>query len=683
MDLELSMYPKSRTLNQADGIPWQTKPMLIWPAVAACLLLTACGGGGDDSSSDVGDTPSPVAEIVETEIAIEVSDQTGNPAVPVTPVEILPLTLTALPTPPLTEAPGANAEPISEGGNLHSVTGFLPVINSGERIPEKEPVNISLEDFLAGPLEPQIQVPAGVDVLTNAAPFFEGLEDQEVIAGQQLSVRFDPRDPDGGLPGMFPEEVPEGGQFVDNFDGTKSLVWTPLQGDVGIREFTAVAIDPLDSQYRTRQTIRIRIQLPDDPSAIPNRPPRIEAFLPHTVRVNDPVAIELKGRDLNDTVPVLSIADLPVGATFTQHPQFEEVYVLRFVPVETGIQTFTVVSIDAADPNVTNSDVVSIEVLAEEDFEIAGSRLRTLAENRDFKIGFASRQEFYHRPDGEIYAITGASEFNLVTPENSLKMDLVNPLPGRYRFADADNLVTYAAQNDMQIHGHPLIWYTQVPEWVEDTPTDEREIHMREYITRVLERYQDSITLWDIVNEPMDEDGSLRNSVWFQGMGESYIDVAFVQAREILPEGTLILNDYDIEINGPKADGFFSLIERMQLRGTPLDAVGFQMHLFSTFDRFDEVRENFQRAADLGLDLYVTELDVSFPEGSTDRDLQLQADVYREILSICLEQERCKALQTWGFTDQYSWREPLDPLMFDARYQPKPAYFAIQQRLSE
>jgi len=156
-----------------------------------------------------------------------------------------------------------------------------------------------------------------------------------------------------------------------------------------------------------------------------------------------------------------------------------------------------------------------------------------------------------------------------------------------------------------------------------------------------------------------------------------------VQAREILPQGTLILNEYDIEINGPKADGFFSLIERMQLRGTPLDAVGFQMHLFSTFDQFDEVRENFQRAADLGLDIYVTELDVSFPEGSTERDLQLQADIYREILSICLEQERCKALQTWGFTDQYSWREPLDPLMFDARYQPKPAYFAIQQRLSE
>jgi len=204
-------------------------------------------------------------------------------------------------------------------------------------------------------------------------------------------VRFDPRDPDGGLPGMFPEEVPEGGQFIDNFDGTKSLVWTPLQGDVGIREFTAVAIDPLNPQYRTRHTIRIRILLPDDPSTIPNRQPRIELFPLHTVRVNDPVAVELIGRDLNDTIPILSIADMPVGATFTQHPRFPEVYVLRYVPVETGIQRFTVVATDADDPSLTSNNPVAIEVLAVEDFEIAGSRLRTLAENRDFQIGFASR----------------------------------------------------------------------------------------------------------------------------------------------------------------------------------------------------------------------------------------------------------------------------------------------------
>ena len=106
------------------------------------------------------------------------------------------------------------------------------------------------------------------------------------------------------------------------------------------------------------------------------------------------------------------------------------------------------------------------------------------------------------------------------------------------------------------------------------------------------------------------------------------------------------------------------------------------MHLFTTFDQFDEVRQKFQQAADLGLDIYITELDVSFPEGSTQRDFDLQGQIYREVMSICLEQPRCKALQTWGFTDQYSWRERLQPLMLDSRYQPKPGYFQLQQTLS-
>jgi len=189
--------------------------------------------------------------------------------------------------------------------------------------------------------------------------------------------------------------------------------------------------------------------------------------VPHTVRVNDPVAIELKGLDLNNTIPTLSIANLPAGATFTRHPVFEEVFVLRYTPAQTGVQTFDVVSIDADDPTLTTSETIFIEVLDNTDFQVAGPSLRQLADNQEFLIGFASRQGFYNRPDGEIYSTIAAREFNLVTPENSMKMEVINPLPGRYQFADADNLVTFARQNNMEIHGHPLVWYTQLPEWIE------------------------------------------------------------------------------------------------------------------------------------------------------------------------------------------------------------------------
>ena len=114
--------------------------------------------------------------------------------------------------------------------------------------------------------------------------------------------------------------------------------------------------------------------------------------------------------------------------------------------------------------------------------------------------------------------------------------------------------------------------------------------------------------------------------------------------------------------------------------GTPVDGVGFQMHLDADFDRYDEVASTFQKIADLDLDIYITELDVSVREGMSEEQ---QADVYEEVLSLCLAQTRCKAYQAWGFTDMYSWRREYNPLLLDRRYQPKPAYFALQRRLSD
>jgi len=102
--------------------------------------------------------------------------------------------------------------------------------------------------------------------------------------------------------------------------------------------------------------------------------------------------------------------------------------------------------------------------------------------------------------------------------------------------------------------------------------------------------------------------------------------------------------------------------------------------VFADFDKFDEVAETFQKVADMDLDIYVTELDVSMGDGMTETQ---QAEVYEQLLSVCLEQPRCKAFQIWGFTDKYTWRGGLDPLVFDKRYQVKPAYRALQQRLSE
>jgi len=137
----------------------------------ACVLVTACSDSGqtEGSGENGGNGENPIQN----------PDNTPDP-----------ITLPGLPSPPLSVAPAADDEPVAGSGDFHSITAFLPVRNPGPRIPQDEPVDVTLADYLAGPVEPVVQVPAGVDPLTNQPPYFEGLQDQEIVAGQTLTVLY-------------------------------------------------------------------------------------------------------------------------------------------------------------------------------------------------------------------------------------------------------------------------------------------------------------------------------------------------------------------------------------------------------------------------------------------------------------------------------------------------------------
>ncbi|MCL4162292.1 UNVERIFIED_CONTAM: hypothetical protein GTU68_036077 [Idotea baltica] len=261
-----------------------------------------------------------------------------------------------------------------------------------------------------------------------------------------------------------------------------------------------------------------------------------------------------------------------------------------------------------------------------------------------------------------------------------MKWSFINPLEGHYRWAAADNLVSFARVKGMEVHGHTLVWHRQLPNWIKFSPVENREIYMREFIDRMLKRYASRVPIWDVVNESFEDDGSYRNSVWYEAMDTSYIEIAFRQARESAPNARLLYNDYDVAWSGPKADAMFTMLQSLKDREVPIDGVGFQMHVYADFDLFDELEANLQKAANMDLNVYITELDVSILAEQTEAQ---QANVYRRVLDICLNQPRCKGVQTWGFTDQYSWRRGFEPLLLDRAYQVKPAYTAIQQRLSE
>ena len=656
------------------------------------LVLAGCSSSSDSTSTaqnpvvaqdDIGNNPVEAgdngsvlpAPLPEDPDGSDI-DYTGtNAGLDIPPNRTLP----PLPDPPLTPAPDADSEPVVAEPNISTPSDYT-VVRDQVLIPVDTNDQLTDEDFEQGLLPPDISVPAGVDTATNLPPFFVDIDNAEVFAGEELVVLFDPDDPEGGLPGMFPSNLPEGVSFNDNFDGTKSLRWRPLEPDVGVHEVTITATDPDVPQYRSAQTIRIRVNLPSDLSTIRNLPPGINLIREHTVRVNDPVVAYIKVTDPNGTIPELQILNPPAGFTLTPHYFEEGISILHFVPDAPGTITLNLRAIDSVDASLTGEQSVNIDVLPASDFIRPGTRLRELADARDMQFGYAILQSYYERPDGAIYAEIAGEEFNIVSTENSMKFDFLNPVPGKYRWAATDNMVQQAKAHQQTIHGHTLVWYTALPSWVWRSRFEDRELIMREYIDRVMDRYADDIPLWDVVNEALEDDGTLRRSVWFQGMGASYIDTAFRQARESAPDATLIYNDYDIAFAGPKSDGMLSLVQQLKDAGTPLDGVGFQLHLFADFDKVDEVVETFQKVADLDLDIYVTELDISMGPGQT---LAQQAALYEQILSACLDQSRCKAFQTWGFTDMYTWRPGLRPLILDEGYQAKPAYLSLQQRLGE
>ncbi len=302
-------------------------------------------------------------------------------------------------------APGLDDEPIAEDAAFNTAIDFPVTREPGPRLPEKEErVELTDADFDAGLPEPVVNAPNDLDTTVNLPPFFDGLSNVDVLAGQTVEIVYLPEDPEGELPGMFPEKLPQGATFDDNLDGSKTFRWIPLQKNVGITRFTVTALDPADNQYRTSQSVLIRVNLPDDLTTIPNVAPTLDPVRPHYVRVDDPVVIELKGIDLNGSVPTIEVPVLPEGATLSQDPRFEEIHVLKFVPEQTGLFTLDVLVKDSVDDTLSTLEQLSVTVLARDAFDRTGERLKTLAANRNLKIGFAGLQSFYHRPDGAIYA---------------------------------------------------------------------------------------------------------------------------------------------------------------------------------------------------------------------------------------------------------------------------------------
>jgi len=315
-----------------------------------------------------------------------------------------------------------------------------------------------------------------------------------------------------------------------------------------------------------------------------------------------------------------------------------------------------------------------------------GQRLRTLA--GPFLIGYASRNDFWSMSDAVAYQDVAKTEFNFLTPENAMKWDATEPSQNNFTFSQADQHVTFAQTNTMKIHGHTLVWHSQLPGWVSGISGAANLTNvMYNHIDSVMNHWTDGqIYAWDVVNEAFNEDGTRRSTPFQNVIGNSYIELAFVRARAADPLTKLIYNDYNVETVNSKSTAMYNMVADFKSRGIPIDGVGLQMHLTNGGMDYNSFASNMARFAALGVEVYITEMDVRFPTPLSAADLQTQATIYGNVMNRCLAQPMCKALQVWGIPDKYSWVPSVfpgqgAPLIFDDNYNAKPAYYAVQSEL--
>jgi endo-1,4-beta-xylanase len=352
-----------------------------------------------------------------------------------------------------------------------------------------------------------------------------------------------------------------------------------------------------------------------------------------------------------------------------------------------------------------------------------GRRLRTIAEEkRVFYMGTSSSAWDLHSQNGEGSAIQTVMnrEYNMVSWDNTLKPFAVHPERNTYDFSGPDVCVAYGTQHAITTHGHLLVAQDGYnADWLKSTSLTASDLDaiMVDHIQTVMGRYKKGssygyIPIWDVVNEAIQcgsnggdwPNGTNGWRMWYNNwltMGydadgiPKYISRAFEIAHQVDSTCMLVYNEgqdagYGIEYINPQSDIMYTMCQTLLARGVPIDAVGFQCHVNgddNELNNLNTMAANIDRFAALGLKVLITELDVWISDKS-DASLQMQADVYRKILNICLSRATTiVAVQTWGMFDHLSWltyyatNGQVYPLPFDNSYNAKPAYYAMQSEL--
>ncbi|WP_327364247.1 endo-1,4-beta-xylanase [Streptomyces sp. NBC_01296] len=267
------------------------------------------------------------------------------------------------------------------------------------------------------------------------------------------------------------------------------------------------------------------------------------------------------------------------------------------------------------------------------------------------------------------YTTIAGREFNMVTPENEMKIDATEPQQGQFNFAAGDRVYNWAVQNGKQVRGHTLAWHSQQPGWMQNLSGSTLRQAMTNHINGVMAHYKGKLVQWDVVNEAFaDGSSGARRDSNLQRSGNDWIEVAFRTARAADPSAKLCYNDYNVENwTWAKTQAMYAMVRDFKQRGVPIDCVGFQSHFNNDSPYNSNFRTTLQSFAALGVDVAVTELDIQGASATT----------YANVTNDCLAVPRCMGITVWGVRDTDSWRSEQSPLLFDGNGNKKPAYTSV------
>ena len=305
----------------------------------------------------------------------------------------------------------------------------------------------------------------------------------------------------------------------------------------------------------------------------------------------------------------------------------------------------------------------------------------------DFYIGTVYNSNY---EAGKIYT-TLVQNFNIITPENLMKPENMQPTEGNFSFGAANKMLAFAYNNNLLVHGHTLAWHNQSGNWLgKNVDRDTAIEQLRSHITNVVSEFKGKVYSWDVLNEaindgvslPADGDWTkcLRKTQWLNSIGPEYVAMAFRFAHEADPDAVLYYNDYNLN-NTQKAKVAAAMVADLRAQGVPIHGIGMQGH-YSVDVSINNVEINLKRFVDLGVKVSITELDLGVngakSTGLTQYQEDKQAIAYAKLFQMFKKySDSIERVTFWGHIDSHSWRSENFPLLYNKDFTAKKALKAV------